>query len=66
MHNNAMPPHSHGLQNHAFTGIGQLHSNGPVGFHNTHGLNGNSLVESKEGSGEFYHFSYFLTFDIYF
>ncbi|XP_043578270.1 protein bicaudal C homolog 1-B isoform X2 [Bombus pyrosoma] len=50
MHNNAMPPHSHGLQNHGFAGIGQLHSNGPVGFHSTHGLNGNSLVESKEGS----------------
>ncbi|XP_017757341.1 PREDICTED: protein bicaudal C homolog 1-B-like [Eufriesea mexicana] len=50
MHNNAMPPHSHGLQNHAFTGIGQLNSNVPAGFHSIHGLNGNSLADSKEGS----------------
>ncbi|CAL7948010.1 unnamed protein product [Xylocopa violacea] len=54
MHNNAIPPphhhHSHGLQNHAFTGIGQLHPNLPTGFHSIHGLNGNSLTDSKEGS----------------
>ncbi|CAK9812949.1 Protein bicaudal C homolog 1-B [Anthophora quadrimaculata] len=51
--NNAMPPHSHGLQNHAFTttGIGQLHSNMPAaGFHSIHGLNGSLLTDSKEGS----------------
>ncbi|CAK9810474.1 Protein bicaudal C homolog 1-B [Anthophora plagiata] len=50
--NNAMPPHSHGLQNHAFTtGIGQLHSNMPAaGFHGIHGLNGSLLTDSKEGS----------------
>ncbi|XP_076755981.1 protein bicaudal C isoform X1 [Xylocopa sonorina] len=50
MHNNAIPPHSHGLQNHGFTGIGQLHPNLPTGFHSIHGLNGNSLTDSKEGS----------------
>lgn len=51
MHNNAMPPHAHGLQNHGFAGIGQLHSNVPAGFHSIHGMNGGSLADSKEGSG---------------
>ena len=49
MHNNAMPPHAHGLQNHGFAGIGQLHSSMPAGFHSIHGMNGGSL-DSKEGS----------------
>ncbi|XP_054008180.1 protein bicaudal C isoform X3 [Hylaeus anthracinus] len=51
MHNKAMPSHAHGLQNHAFPGIGQLHSNVPrvAGFHSIHGLNGN-LPDSKECS----------------
>ncbi|XP_017885283.1 protein bicaudal C homolog 1 isoform X2 [Ceratina calcarata] len=50
MHNTPMPPHSHGLQNHGFTGISQLHPNLTTGGHNTHGLNGNSLPDSKESS----------------
>lgn len=54
MHNNAIPPHTHAQQNHGFSGIAQLHSNVPPGFHSIHGLNGNSLTDSKEGSGKFY------------
>ncbi|XP_078045198.1 protein bicaudal C isoform X3 [Augochlora pura] len=52
MHNNpAMPPHTHGLQNHAFPGIGQLHANmSAAGLHGIHGLNGSPLAERKEGS----------------
>ncbi|KAK1133499.1 hypothetical protein K0M31_011303 [Melipona bicolor] len=50
MHNNPMSPHPHGLQNHGYTGIGPFHSNGPANFHNIHGLNGNSLTDSKESS----------------
>ncbi|KAK9303802.1 hypothetical protein QLX08_004667 [Tetragonisca angustula] len=50
MHNNPMSPHPHGLQNHGYTGIGQFHPNGSAGFHNIHGLNGNSLTDSKESS----------------
>ncbi|XP_043795271.1 protein bicaudal C homolog 1-B isoform X2 [Apis laboriosa] len=50
MHNNAIPPHTHAQQNHGFSGIAQLHSNVPPGFHSIHGLNGNSLTDSKEGS----------------
>lgn len=52
MHNNpAMPPHTHGLQNHAFSGIGQLHANmSATGLHGIHGLNGSPLADRKEGS----------------
>ncbi|XP_076654317.1 protein bicaudal C isoform X4 [Halictus rubicundus] len=52
MHNNStMPPHTHGLQNHAYSGIGQMHANMSVaGLHGMHGLNGSSLADRKEGS----------------
>ncbi|KZC15133.1 Protein bicaudal C [Dufourea novaeangliae] len=51
MHNNAIPPHAHGLQNHGFNGIGQMHGGSmPPGFHGVHGLNGSSLADRKEGS----------------
>ncbi|XP_076626288.1 protein bicaudal C isoform X4 [Colletes latitarsis] len=52
MHNNAMSHHPHGMQNHAYAGIGQLHSNVPsaASFHSIHGLNGGSLADSKESS----------------
>lgn len=52
MHNNStMPPHTHGLQNHAYSGIGQLHANMTAGgLHGVHGLNGNSLADRKESS----------------
>nr|XP_033321637.1 protein bicaudal C homolog 1 isoform X3 [Megalopta genalis] len=52
MHNNpAMPPHTHGLQNHAYPGIGPLHANmSAAGLHGIHGLNGSPLAERKEGS----------------
>lgn len=52
MHNNStMPPHTHGLQNHAFSGVGQLHANmSAAGLHGMHGLNGSSLADRKENS----------------
>ncbi|XP_031849629.1 protein bicaudal C isoform X2 [Nomia melanderi] len=50
MHNNTIPPHSQGLQNHGFNGVGQLHANLSTGFHGFHGLNSSSLSDRKERS----------------
>ncbi|KAG7197816.1 hypothetical protein KM043_001630 [Ampulex compressa] len=49
LHNSAMG-HSHGLQNHGFAGIGQMHSNVSTGFRGIHGLNAGTLADSKESS----------------
>lgn len=52
MQNNTIPPHSQGLQNHGFNGIGQLHSNLSTGYHGFHGLSNNSS-DRKERSGTY-------------
>ncbi|XP_025156044.1 protein bicaudal C homolog 1 isoform X4 [Harpegnathos saltator] len=52
LHNNMMP-HPHGMSNHVMSGLGPFHHNASTNFPGIHGLNTNSMTDSKEGSSAY-------------